>query len=199
MQNGDVYATNGSSSMGSMVTGAIAGVAAAKEAANMGKPVVDEKEIARAKQFVTMPKDAIFRIASMTKALTAVGPLTLYEDGRFNLLDPISKFMPEFANMKVLVDKTDLATGKHAYSTAPAQRQITVLDLLRHTSGVGGRFDENHEEVKVNYRSLSTEDGVKLLATLPLELQPGTEFQYSQGPEVAGRLIEVLSGKTFDE
>ena len=94
-----------------------------------------------------MAKDAIFRMYSMTKAVVGVLVMMLYEEGSFSLRDPISKFLPEFKNMKVAVDKTDPATGKRIYYTVPAEREITILDLMRHTSGLNyaGPRNENGE------------------------------------------------------
>src|SRR5215470_3940829 len=92
-----------------------------------------------------MQKDSIFRMYSMTKAVTGVAVMILYEEGRFTLADPVSKYLPEFANMKVAVEKTDPATSKPVLShTVPAEHQITILDLLRHTSGLNyaGPHDE---------------------------------------------------------
>jgi CubicO group peptidase (beta-lactamase class C family) len=84
-----------------------------------------------------MQKDAIFRIYSMTKAVTGVAVMMLYEDGRFSLSDPVSRYLPEFSTMKVAVERTDPITGKQVLShTVPADRQITILDLRRHTSGL---------------------------------------------------------------
>lgn len=150
-----------------------------------------------------MAKDAIFRIYSMSKPVITVALLTLYEEGKFSLLDPVSKYLPEFSNMKVAVDKTDPATGKRVYYTVPAERPITILDLMRHTSGMTnqGPKDEKGDLIlpKLDLRAHNLADGIKLLATAPLVHQPGTGFDYSPGPDVAGRLIEVFSGKTLDQ
>lgn len=153
-----------------------------------------------------MTKDAIFRLASMTKPIVAVGALMLYEEGKFSLLEPVSRYLPEFANMKVQVDKTDPATGKHVYSTVPAEKQITILDLFRHTNGMNntGPKDEKGELMfpKLDFSLTSPhtlEEGMKLLAAAPLVRQPGTAFEYSPGPNVIGRLIEVWSGLPLDQ
>jgi CubicO group peptidase (beta-lactamase class C family) len=149
-----------------------------------------------------MAKDAIFRITAMTKPMVVVAALILYEQGKFSMLDPVSKFLPEFANMKVAVDKTDPATGKHTYNLVPAERQITVLDLMRHTSGMTeqGPKDEKGELIlpKLNIFQHPLSEGIPLLASAPLVFQPGTAFDYSPGPEVLGRLIEVWSGQPLD-
>ena len=149
-----------------------------------------------------MTKDAIFRIYSMTKPIITVGLMTLYEEGKFSLLDPVSRYLPEFTNMKVVVDKTDSKTGRRTYYTEPAERQITVLDLLRHTMGQSnaGPRDEQGKPIiaNLNYRAHTLAEGTKMIAAAPLLFQPGTGWFYSPGPDVAGRLIEVLSGKTLD-
>lgn len=146
-----------------------------------------------------MPKDSIFRIFSMTKPFISVALLTLYEQGKFSFQDPLSKYLPEFANMRVLHDTTDPATKKHLYYTVPATQQIKIVDLLRHTNGINeGTRDEQGNQILTDYRTYTLEEGIKKMAALPLAVEPGTTFTYSQGPEVAGRLIEVLSGKPLD-
>ena len=91
-----------------------------------------------------MPKDAIFRLNSMTKPIIAVAALTLYEQGKYSLLDPVSKYIPEFKNMKVAVEGKD-ANGKPTVALVPADRQITVLDLFRHTSGMNNQGPKNEK------------------------------------------------------
>ena len=111
-----------------------------------------------------MTKDAIFRIYSMTKPIIAVAALTLYEEGKFSLLDPVSKYIPEFTNMKVAIEPTDSA-GRRLYSLVPAERAITVMDLMRHTSGMNnqGPKDEKGELIfpKLNIRSVALAEGIK--------------------------------------
>jgi CubicO group peptidase (beta-lactamase class C family) len=156
-----------------------------------------------------MRKDSIFRIYSMTKAITAVAVMTLYEEGFFALTDPVSKYLPEFAEMKVAVEKTDPVTGRRTAYTVPAERPITILDLLRHTSGLTyGNLVPHDEKGELVYRKLGIEglerDGitlaelVKKLASAPLVYQPGTSFHYSMSIDVLGRLVEVLSGQPLD-
>jgi CubicO group peptidase (beta-lactamase class C family) len=153
-----------------------------------------------------MQKDSIFRMFSMTKAVTGVAVMTLYEEGRFSLHDPLSKFLPEFAHMKVATERTDPATGKRIYYTVPAQREITILDLLRHTSGLNyaGPRDENGESI---YRKLGLGGGdavyplsemIRRLASAPLVHQPGTIWDYSYSIDVLARLVEVVSGQPVD-
>jgi len=149
-----------------------------------------------------MSKDAIFRLFSMTKPIVAVAALTLYEQGKFSLLDPVSKYIPEFANMKVAVNKTDPVTGKRVYYTVPAERQITILDLFRHTWGQtnAGPKDEKGEQIfnRVSVRDRPLAEGIKAMAAAPLVHQPGAAFDYSPGPDVVGRLIEIFSGQPLD-
>jgi len=149
-----------------------------------------------------MTPDAIFRIYSMTKPIVTVAALTLYEQGKFSLLDPVSKYLPEFTSMKVAIDNTDTSTGRHTWYTVPAERPITVLDLMRHTSGItnAGPRDERGQPIipALNLRQHTLADGIKLMATAPLVHQPGSGFDYGPGPDVVGRLIEVWSGQPLD-
>jgi CubicO group peptidase (beta-lactamase class C family) len=146
-----------------------------------------------------MAKDAIFRIYSMTKPIIAVAALTLYEEGKFSMLDPVSKYLPEFSAMKVAVP----AANGVPWHTVPAQRPILILDLMRHTSGMNNQGPKDADGALIfaglDIRSHSLADGIKLLATAPLVHQPETAFDYSPGPDVMGRLIEVWSGMPLDE
>jgi CubicO group peptidase (beta-lactamase class C family) len=156
-----------------------------------------------------MQKDAIFRIFSMTKAVTGVAVMILYEEGRFALTDPVSRYLPEFASMRVAVEKTDPVSGKSVLThTVPAERPITILDLLRHTSGLNytGPHDEKAE---LTYQRLGLNaaggndfllsEFVKRLAQAPLVHQPGTIWDYSFSIDVLGRLVEVVSGVPLDQ
>ena len=146
-----------------------------------------------------MTENAIFRIYSMTKPIIAVAALTLYEEGKFSMLDPVSKYLPEFSDMRVAVPAADGVP----WHTVPAERPILVLDLLRHTSGMTnqGPKDANGELMltRLDIRSHSLADGIKLLASAPLVHQPQAGFDYSPGPDVMGRLIEVWSGMMLDQ
>lgn len=157
-----------------------------------------------------MRKDSIFRIYSMTKAITAVAVMTLYEEGKFSLADPVSRYLPEFAEMKVAVEKTDPITGRRTAYTVPAERPITILDLLRHTSGLTyGGLAPHDEKGELVYRKLGLDGAaregqtlaelVKKLASAPLVYQPGTNFHYGMSIDVLGRLVEVLSGQPLDQ
>jgi CubicO group peptidase (beta-lactamase class C family) len=149
-----------------------------------------------------MPTDAMFRICSMSKPITSVAVMMLYEDGKFLLDDPVSKYLPEFKNPKVLMKP---AQGE-PYSI-PATREITIRDLLRHTSGLTYNWNEDlgpmYEKAKVASGLLQYDgtigDSVKNLAGLPLLFSPGDRFEYSLGVDVLGRLVEVVSGKPLDE
>jgi CubicO group peptidase (beta-lactamase class C family) len=156
-----------------------------------------------------MTKDTIFRIFSMTKAVTGVAVMMLYEEGKFALTDPVSRYLPEFASMKVAIEKPDPSSGKTVLShIVPAERPITILDLLRHTSGLNytGPHDEKGDLVyqKAGLAPTGPPEGsladfVKKLAQVPLVHQPGTIWDYSLSIDVLGRLVEVVSGQSLDQ
>jgi len=155
-----------------------------------------------------MRKDTIVRLYSMTKAVTAVAVMILYEEGRFSLSDPVSKYLPEFSDMKVAVEKTDAAAGRRIFYTVPAERPTTILDLLRHTSGLdyAGPRDQKGELIYrqlgiqgVAREGLTLAEMMKRLATVPLLYQPGTTFNYGLSIDVLGRLVEVVSGQSLDQ
>src|ERR1043166_4777139 len=147
--------------------------------------------------------DTIFRIYSMTKPLTSTAIMMLYEEGRFQLDDPISKFIPAFRNPRVYAGGS---RGK--LDTVPAEREIVFRDLLSHTSGLTYGFMESNP-VDALYRA---KDGVDFqtsetslaavvnkLATFPLIAQPGKAWNYSVSTDVLGRLVEVISGQPFEQ
>jgi len=149
-----------------------------------------------------MRPDAIFRICSMTKPITSVAVMMLYEEGRFLLEDPVSKYLPEFKNPKVFVQPT---TGE-PYSI-PATHEITIRDLLRHTAGftyqwnpvLGLRYkNANVANGLLQYEG-TIEDSVKRLAGVPLLFNPGDRWEYGLSVDVLGRLVEVISGKPLDQ
>jgi CubicO group peptidase (beta-lactamase class C family) len=152
--------------------------------------------------------DTIVRMYSMTKAITGVAAMICYEEGKFSLTDPVSKYLPEFEHMRVAHEGKD-ASGKRIYYTVPADRTITVRDLFRHTSGLdyAGPREENGEPAykridMFGYLPLVKFDlaeGVRRLASVPLNDQPGTMFRYGFSIDVLGRLVEVVSGKTLDQ
>ncbi len=149
-----------------------------------------------------MRQDSIFRICSMTKPITSVAVMMLYEEGKFMLDDPISMYIPEFKNPKVLV-KTE---GGGTY-TIPAKREITIRDLLTHTSGLTYHWNPDlgplYKDANVAHGILeydgTIEDSTKKLAAQPLLFSPGEKFEYSLGVDVLGRLVEVTSGQPLDE
>ena len=149
-----------------------------------------------------MPTDAMFRICSMTKPITSMAVMMLYEEGRFQLEDPISKYLPEFKNPKVLVKP---ASG--APYTIPATREITIRDLLRHTSGLtynwnpdlGKMYTDANVATGLLPYDGTIEESVRRLAAQPLLFNPGERWEYSLGVDVLGRLVEVVSGKPLDE
>ena len=144
-----------------------------------------------------MGNDSIFRIYSMTKAVVSVGIMMLWEEGRLLLGDPIEKYLPEFASMNVGVIKGE------TLETVPANRSITVQDLLRHTSGLTYEFRGNslvhktYMDARVMRLKQTNTDQSQMLAKLPLLHQPGARWEYSRSTDVLGRLIEVIAGQTL--
>lgn len=150
--------------------------------------------------------DAIFRIASQTKAITSVAVMILFEEGKFLLDDPISKYIPSFAKPKVL-DKFNAKDS--TYTTVPAKREITIRDLLTHTSGID-YAQIGSPNMKAIYAKAGIEagfvmkkkllaDAINKLGTLPLVHNPGEKFTYSLSVDVLGRLVEIASGISLDE
>lgn len=154
-----------------------------------------------------MKLDSIVRMYSMTKGVTGVAAMILYDDGLFSMNDPLSKYLPEFAHMKVGRELTDLNGGKTYYSV-PAEHPITVRDLFRHTSGLdyAGPKDETGQPAYTKLQmnggaplvSFDLAEAVKRLATAPLNDEPGAMWRYGYSTDVLGRLVEVLSGQTLD-
>lgn len=149
--------------------------------------------------------DDIFRIASQSKAITATAVMMLWEEGRFQLDDPISKFIPEFKNPQVLATFHE---QDGTWTGTPAKNEITIRHLLTHTSGLGYGVIDGDARFKRLYKDagitdlFTTEpvtigDSVRKLAKLPLHHHPGEKFTYSEGLDVLGYFIEVVSGQTF--
>ena len=148
-----------------------------------------------------MEKEALFRLASTTKPVTAVAVLILMEEGKLLLTDPVAKYIPEFKGSKVAVPNPPGSAER--YSTVPANREITILDLLTHTSGLGSDGITTPDFAKlVNARKPeeSLADYIPRLGSLALEFQPGTKWRYSglAGFETLGRIVEIASGMTYD-
>jgi CubicO group peptidase (beta-lactamase class C family) len=149
-----------------------------------------------------MTRDSIFRIYSMSKPITSVAAMVLFEDGKFNLSEPVSKYIPQLGGLKVGVEKSD-ADGKATLELVPAQRNMTIQDLFRHTSGLTYGFFGNtlvkkmYVDTKVWNDYPSNAELVDRLAKLPLASQPGTVWDYSHSTDVLGRLVEVISGQSL--
>lgn len=156
-----------------------------------------------------MTKDAIFRIYSMTKPLASVAAVILMEDGRLVLTDPVSRFLPEFTKLQVSAPKVDPTFGRVTYALVPAEREPTIQDLLRHTSGLAYGEITVNAPVKEAYakagvfqptglpfdaRGLTPAEEVAGLAKAPLAHQPGTVWEYSLASDVLGRVVEAASG-----
>lgn len=153
-----------------------------------------------------LDKNGIFRIASQTKAITSVAAMILWEEGKFSLDDPVSKYIPGFANERVL----DTYNAKDTtFITVPAKRPVTILDLLTHTSGLGypaiGTAEENAIYAKyyitggVGTKGQTMADAFNRLGKLPLFFQPGEKWKYSLGADVVGYLIQVWSGMSLED
>ena len=144
-----------------------------------------------------MAHDTIFRIFSMTKPIVSIGIMQLLEEGHFLLADPVAKFIPEFADTKVGVENN----GK--LELVAAKRQMTVQDLLRHTSGLtydhtgNGLVQQLYRESRLRSRKISNAEHATMLAGMPLICQPGAEWNYSRSTDILGRIIEVVSGKSL--
>ncbi len=148
---------------------------------------------------VPMRKDAIFRIASMTKPITSVALMMLWEEGKFQLNDPVHKFLPEFKDQKV--STTSDVSGETG-ELVPVKRAATIRQMLTHTAGLGNAYIGNTEayrEVTAVRPDDTLETLIKRIAAMPLNYEPGTAWQYSAATDVVGRLVEVISGMPLDE
>ena len=153
-----------------------------------------------------LKRDAIFRIASQTKAITSIGLMLLFEEGKFLLDDPVSKYIPAFKN-PVVLDKLTMADT--TYTTVPAKREITIRQLLTHTSGLSYATIGTKEAVAIYAKNRipsgigtpggNLGDAINRLAKLPLMTNPGEKWSYSLSTDVVGYLIEVLSGQSLDQ
>ena len=153
---------------------------------------------------VAMTNDTIFRIASMTKPIVSVAAIMLMEEGKLTLADPVSRFIPAFADTKVAVEKKN-GDGTVEYVQEPQTRPMTVQDLLRHTSGLtygavgANKFKQSYVDMNVNDRSQTNAEMADKLAKLSLVYQPGTTWEYSMSTDVLGRVVEVASGMPLDK
>jgi CubicO group peptidase (beta-lactamase class C family) len=149
-----------------------------------------------------MAKDAMFRIASMSKVITTTAVMMLYEEGRFLLSDPVSKYIPEFANAKIIVP----ATSAKSSTLIPAKSELTIRNLLNHTSGITygeGLHADLYAKTGMTIGLTPTKgtigEMVRKLAGLPLISNPGEEFHYGMSIDALGYLVEVISGKPLNE
>ena len=154
-----------------------------------------------------LKRDDIFRIASQSKAITATAIMILWEEGLFRLDDPVSKYIPEFENPEVL---ETFQYSDTSYTARPASGEITIRHLLTHTSGIGYGEIDRDERFKIIYqkagitdlftsKDITIAESVKKLAQLPLHHDPGADYTYSEGLDVLGYFIEVVSGLPFDK
>jgi CubicO group peptidase (beta-lactamase class C family) len=146
-----------------------------------------------------MRPDTIFRIASMTKPITSAALMMLWERGAFQLRDPVSKFLPEFAD--AMVSTTGDASGQTG-ALVPVERPIQIRDMLTHTAGLANSYVGNtafYQESMAARPDDDLEAYTQRLAALPLNYQPGSAWQYSAATDVVGRLVEVMSGRPLDE
>ena len=150
-----------------------------------------------------MTPDTIFRIASMTKPITSVAVMMLYEEGHFRLNEPVSKYIPAFKEMRVMPPES----AEDSAQPVPATRQITIWNLLTHTSGLTYQWNERlgpqYAAADITHGLLQDESTLdkkmKVLATIPLLHQPGAEFEYGLSIDLLGYLVEVVSGMSLNE
>ena len=157
---------------------------------------------------IEMQADTIFRICSMSKPITSVAVLTLVDEGRIDLDDPVTRFIPEFRDVQVLEETGEGSDGKPDFRLVPVERQITVHDLLTHRSGLTYAFmgdsiaSELYRENDVTDGLIEVEgtigDNVRRIARMPLVSQPGKEWHYGLSTDVLGYVVEVASGKALD-
>jgi CubicO group peptidase (beta-lactamase class C family) len=150
-----------------------------------------------------MKFDSIFRIYSMTKPIVSVALMQMVEEGKLQISDPVSKYLPEIGKMKVGVEKT--VDGKPVLQLSDPERPMTVQDLLRHTSGLvyGSRgtnlVNQAYVDAKIGDRANTNAEFVSKLSAMPLKFQPGARWEYGVSVDVQGRLVEVIDGKTLGE
>lgn len=143
--------------------------------------------------------DTIFRLYSMSKPIAAVALMMLYEEGRFQMQEPLSQYIPEFATLRVM-----RTADSPLEDTVPLERAATMQDVLRHTAGFShgltdGVLDKAYRKADVFGLDVTLAEMITRLSKLPLAEQPGKKFVYSVGPDIQGRLVEILSGMAFDE
>jgi CubicO group peptidase (beta-lactamase class C family) len=142
-----------------------------------------------------MPEDAIFRLYSMARSITSLGAMILWEEGAFQLDDPVSQYLPQFAGQRVFAD----ARSPNMDQTKPRNGEITVEHLLLHTSGMGSRSSSIYRSEGVRSRSITLEQMVDNAARTPLFEDPGTNWRYGISTTILGRLVEVWSGMPLED
>ena len=151
----------------------------------------------------TMQRNSIFRLYSMTKPIVSVATMMLVEEGQIFLADPVSKYLPELANLKVGIERTD-AAGNRVLDIVPATREMTVHDLLRHTAGLTYGFDgkslvkDEYKKNRIDGVELTATEWIEKLSKLPLQAQPGTKWEYGIATDVLGVVLERVSGQSLD-
>lgn len=165
---------------------------------------LDAQGLRDAEAKTPMQTDTIFRMASMTKPIASVALMMLYEEGHFLLQDPIAKFLPEFANMKVAQVAANNEQVGAPYKLVPDARAITMKHVLTHTAGFPNSYRgitqaEYLKNAALRKPTDTIADSVKRLATMPLNFHPGDAWEYGPATDVVGRLVEVISGLTLDE
>ncbi len=179
------------------ISGSVTLVARYGKIAQLGVYGMADREAGR-----PMRPDTIFRLASMTKPVTSVAVVMLYEEGRFMLTDPVSNYLPEFKDIKVLPPADSAQT-----EPVKARGPITIHNLLTHTSGLtyhwNSRLGEMYNNAGINHGLMldenTTGEDIRTLAGIPLLFHPGERFEYGLSIDVLGRLVEVVSGMTLDE
>jgi CubicO group peptidase (beta-lactamase class C family) len=150
-----------------------------------------------------MQPDSIFRIYSMTKPIVSVAAMMLVQEGKMQISDPVARYLPEIGNMKVGVEETE--SGKAALQLTDPAREMTIQDLLRHTSGLiyGSRgkslVNAAYIEAEIGNRDFTLAEFVTRLSKLPLRFSPGERWEYGVSTDVLGRVVEVVSGKSLGE
>ena len=160
-----------------------------------------------------MAADAVFRIYSMTKPMTSVAAMMLVEEGRLQLTDPVGRHLPGFDRLQVAQPVVNPALSRVTYTMVPQARQMTVQDLLRHTSGLTYPETTGNQTLRqaliergfhtaggpeYDARAMTPEEFVQRLAQVPLMHQPGTTYEYSLSTDVLGRVVEKVSGQRLE-
>ena len=143
---------------------------------------------------LAMRDDALFRLYSMTRPITSLAAMILWEEDRFELDDPVSMYLPEFADQRVFAD----ASNPDTTATRPRRTEMTVEQLLLHTSGLGSRSSSIYRAEQVRLRSITLSRMVSNAARVPLFEDPGTRWRYGISTTILGRLVEIWSGMPFD-